>query len=269
VSDDLAAYESIFPTLAQSSAHIDALTDEGLAWLETGVEVLQEHNLETGEGRCFVHLAEPPPARLGLLMADAVHNLRVTLDHVAFFLASKNYETLHQGQPLPKSAANDSAFPMLGGSSEDGRFTTVRSKQLKWVENGAQDAIERLQPYQLGEDYKSDPLWVINNLDNGAKHRSPTVAALKVRKQNTMVSRAKIHYIHDLHRGWVVAEDGTDLVMFRVEVGPHSALNIDFNSDLALKDAPEVAQGPIVAVLRDLHDHVRTTVLPVLGPYLL
>jgi len=90
-----------------------------------------------------------------------LHNLRSTLDHLAYSLAEK-----HTGNPLPDPIAQTSEFPIF--SSDDSKAI---DKKIRGIHPHARAIIIDLQPYQRGNDYSLDPLWILQQLSNIDKHR--------------------------------------------------------------------------------------------------
>jgi hypothetical protein len=101
-------------------------------------------------------LEQPMPEDLSLLAADLVHNTRVALDHTLARLKER-----------------------FGGNPGRGSFP-ICSTQVNWVERVGRDArglgsaavdfIYSVQPLHADEP-ESDPLLVLNRLDNDDKHR--------------------------------------------------------------------------------------------------
>ena len=126
----------------------------------------------------YVTAEQPPTDPISLLIGDAMHNLRSALDVLAFSLAAAHTK------PLPKEIADRSEFPIFGNENGDGRdlFHRVNKKtgrpafgsgliKIDGWHPGAQAAVERLQPYKRGNEFRSDPLWLLHELDRISKHR--------------------------------------------------------------------------------------------------
>jgi hypothetical protein len=122
------------------------------------------------------------PDPMSLLIGDCVHNLRSALDNLAFALAEAHTK------PLPQNLAETSEFPIIGDEDRKGNtgvgprlYGDVVKRKLGGVDPQAEATIESLQPYKRGNKYRSDPLWVIHDLDRIDKHRFPHLAALFAR----------------------------------------------------------------------------------------
>ena len=126
-----------------------------------------------------MRLRAQPPARLGVLVGDAVHNLRAALDHVVYELASAN----HGEGDLPAEVAEKLQFPVVyertgrGGKTPGERFDTSARQKLAGCPRAVFDLIEAEQPYHKGSAYTDHPLWQLGQLDNYDKHRTLTVTA--------------------------------------------------------------------------------------------
>ena len=102
------------------------------------------------------------PVRLNTLIGEFLHDLRSSLDHLAWQLVEHN-----SGKP-----SSDTSFPIL-------KVTPSTNKQgqrtLPNVAGGlstrARALIDGAQPYKLGARYVDQPLWMLHQLWNIDKHR--------------------------------------------------------------------------------------------------
>lgn len=114
-----------------------------------------EYNIDT---RTLTLLEKPPAPKmtLAVLVGDAVHNLRSSLDLLAYELAHS--PNRHTCMPVRKSRTDKQGKPkpveVIGG---------VRASVL--------DEITQGQPFQLGENYEIHWLWILNEMWNADKHR--------------------------------------------------------------------------------------------------
>src|SRR5215213_5126003 len=97
-----------------------------------------------------------PPAEIGLLAGDVIHNLRSALDHLAYQLVYVNGAT-HSKQ---------TAFPIWDSASE---YRAQRARRVKGMAQSAIDMIDASEPYQGG---KGAGLWVLHYLDIADKHHA-------------------------------------------------------------------------------------------------
>jgi hypothetical protein len=109
-----------------------------------------------------------PMPPFGLYVGDFVHAMRCALDHIAVALSGDPSDTNTQ-------------FPIFPTDPDTVTDEKTRRKLKKlWKDqigqaSPAQDVIRELQPYQRGNDFASDPLWLIHELDKADKHRSINV----------------------------------------------------------------------------------------------
>lgn len=118
------------------------------------------------------HLLRAIPPTLGLQAADCVHNLRATLDNIAWGLVS-TYRTPTWG----------TAFPICRTAR---RWQERALPKLAGIDQRAIDLIESLQPYHAS-DRKNHWLVLLDNPWNRDKHRSPMVVGSIPRSTGTYV----------------------------------------------------------------------------------
>lgn len=99
---------------------------------------------------------KPLPANLPLMIGDAVHNLRSSLDHLAWQAV---------GSPTA-----DTAFPLFRDDRRPAPkdLRNLVEKKLKGASNQVISAVIALEPYRGG---KGDVLWKLHQLDIFDKHR--------------------------------------------------------------------------------------------------
>jgi hypothetical protein len=105
------------------------------------------------------------PDEIPLILGDAIHNLRSSLDHLAYGLVEAN------GQIPTKRTY----FPICENVSKYNSPDTIAKKSGMSVE--AQNLIDSTQPYQGGNDL----FWVLHHLNNIDKHHFILVAGSAVR----------------------------------------------------------------------------------------
>lgn len=116
--------------------------------------------LSTGENLLKVTADEIPVAPMSLLIGDIIQNTRSSLDHIAYALATEFTK------PLTQESAVESQFPIFGDENRKGipgnGAKSFREsglgKMIKCVDPNAQAFIDRLQPYQLGQNFKTQLL---------------------------------------------------------------------------------------------------------------
>ena len=103
------------------------------------------------------------PAEWSLLLGEALHSMRSSLDHLVYGLA-----ILEQGRALTEDEARKTEFPIFGPEAlTDG----LRTRKVGLLPEPVQLAIVQYQPHNAS-DYRMTKLWTLHALDNRNKHRS-------------------------------------------------------------------------------------------------
>jgi hypothetical protein len=123
-----------------------------------------ENDLQTGHNIYRIFDIQTPPAEIGLIAGDLIHNLRSALDHLAFQLVYANGST-HSKQ---------TSFPIWDSASE---YYAQRARRLTGMAQAAIDAIDASEPYQGG---KGAGFWVLHYLDIADKHRALLTPVMNV-----------------------------------------------------------------------------------------
>jgi hypothetical protein len=148
-------FEGIGVKFQRARQHIEEL----ITAIETFVqrqpyETWGEDEPETGDRVIRVRIREQPPTAWAGIIGDAVHNLRASLDYLAWGLVKVN-----GGTPT-----NQTMFPILESSKD------IESRVTRAVHGAAQEAIDlivALKPFQGGDA----DLWRLHRLDIVDKHR--------------------------------------------------------------------------------------------------
>lgn len=145
----------------RAEVHLDELDVEMQKFVDSHpYEVTRKDNVKK-----FWHIIRigPKPCsdKIPLLVGEFAYSLRSCLDNLAWQLALLTTER-------PKS---HTAFPIRAIRPEKGWGDV-----LKDVLPAAIPVIESLQPYQRGNAYKDDPLWILNELCVIDKHAVPAVS---------------------------------------------------------------------------------------------
>lgn len=137
---------------------------------------------EEGKGLLVWKVHRPPPLRLSVLLGDLLHNLRSSLDHIAWQLVLANGGTPGRG----------TSFPILLTKKATLKIAGRISKQAAAV-------VEDLQPYNNKSGVPEiDPLHILGTLNNIDKHREINIAVLNVT---------------DMLEAHLMTEDGTGIYM--------------------------------------------------------
>jgi hypothetical protein len=103
----------------------------------------------------------PPQQDWGTIIGDCLHNLRSSLDHLAWSLAR-----LHRDPP-----PDTTEFPIFRNET---KFKKARRSKIGGIDPTHQTVIEELQPYNGSDIGKT--LWLLHRLSNRDKHRLLNVA---------------------------------------------------------------------------------------------
>ena len=113
------------------------------------------------------------PNNFGILIGDAIHNYRSSLDYLWWQIAVKNI-----GRSPTKQEESSIQFPIFSDAANWGRH-----RYFNHVPAAGLDFIKDIQPFNFDNDEKSySPLLVLNELSNRDKHRA-LVPVLVLAKQ--------------------------------------------------------------------------------------
>lgn len=184
-------FESCRLKLERAKEHIDGidgLVKTGLVTTPSDPVRVAYAETDTGDRLLvffFDGLAPDLPPRLSILAGEAVHQMRSVLDHLIWeliFIKTTKPPNFH------------SAFPIVGTGRMGKRGWQTASEAYESQTSRLKDVIppktlalvEHLQPFHVGASYKSDRLWMLQELDNTDKHRLllMTVHGVRLYKAN-------------------------------------------------------------------------------------
>ena len=257
--------------------HINALDSSIKAWRsDHPYAVREEDGPYIHEGTLMINMtrtslrlriAKPYPPEWSALIGDATHNLRSSLDHLAYALNSKGYADANEGAHLPPGDAQASEFPVIGNVNAKGNpangldlFLSPRiQRKFATVPVGARPIIEDVQPYKRGEKFVTDPLWLLHEFDRIDKHRQLVVAAAANSTINLRHIEIEGVWEWGLGKSGPL-DDGDELAYWALAPGDPDAKahhDLDFTFDVAFGKGMPAAGRPVVQTLRDLRDYVR------------
>jgi hypothetical protein len=252
--------------LARALRHIQDLEAEAARWLaKPPVKLHHTADLATAERLILAELLEPVPGELSAIAGDALHNLRSALDNLAYDLARA-----HTGEPLPKSIADDSMFPIF--AEEKPETNKNLKRRLKGVHPEARALIRGMQPFNPGHGGRQNLRWVLSDLNVKDKHRLPPLAVPAASTVSFYV--AGPGGALTATQKWPSLEVGG-----KVEISRYSSLpGIYAGPDLQKppeffiafgEGSPEAVVGSsVVSGLREIHKDITERILPPLTPYL-
>jgi hypothetical protein len=107
-----------------------------------------------------VESVEPVPSEVSVIIGDAIHNLRSSLDHLM-------WQLVEAGGGFPNT---DTYFPISENDPEKGAqqyASAIGKGEIKKIPIGAEKVLRSIQPYVTGDS----TLWHIHDLDRVDKHR--------------------------------------------------------------------------------------------------
>ena len=122
----------------------------------SALEVDCREDEESGKRIYTVAQIDPVPLELANIASDALHNLRSSLDHIAYQLVLKS-----RNGNLPDWNVH---FPI---TSEPTQYAGLRKRMVRNVGQPAIDAIDSTEPYKGGAGHV---LWQIKEANNSDKH---------------------------------------------------------------------------------------------------
>ena len=236
--------------------------------------------LEFGRGILGAYIDEVPdkqiPDLFGLLIGDLLHNLRSSLDTLAYALMLAGPNT------VTEKMKSGSEFPIFGDEDTAGRagcgakmFADAGRKYVNW-KPGAQACVEGLQPYKRGQDFRDDPLWILHDLDRINKHRYlhvSTAYGLGALWQPTETRNLRAFGPGMLRSYSGRVESGAPVMRILgihladpsqdVYVEVHPAVDVVFSAE-----TPTVGERPVIETVALLYNHVAVEVIPSLSKYL-
>jgi len=235
----------------------------------------------------YATVEQPPRDPISLLVGDALHNMRAALDNLAYALA------VAFTRPLPEEHASNSEFPIFGDEDRQGKCGVgashfnaqdkkggpARGSGLAKIQGwhpDAQTVVEGLQPYQRGQNFRTDPLWILHDLDRLDKHRllHTTIAAFA----GTLWDVQRFRNVRAIGPGFIESLGGavdTDTPIARIcgiyPIAPNDEMHVAIHPALVVAFSPQTpsaAGAPVTDTLRALYDHIVGTVVPTLEPFL-
>jgi hypothetical protein len=248
--------------------HLQQLEGRIAEWQkQVGKTLFGESDPEDARFQIFYFQNDPvADEKLSAIIGDVVQNLRASLDHLYFELA-----TGFKG-PLTKKQERSARFPIHRSEAE---LRSGSPDLLAMVGSEAAAVIQRLQPYSSRPDKKEegDLLWQLHELAGSDQREALAIV-------NSVVGRWSIESILPLD----FDPAGT---WFRVGVPPKGRAplarlpllpegtedevirKITSSLDVALADPPNPSAGdPVHLVLTDMAEYIQSKVFKALEPLL-
>jgi hypothetical protein len=208
---------------------------------------------------------EQPPLELAVLIGDAIHNLRSSLDNLAYALA-----TAHTGK-LPPGVARACAFPIFEtGPLFRGEKKRGAAPKMRAMAPRTRAAIERLQPYHRRKHPELELLWILEELSNLDKHRLGALTSAAMAGSSYRLSGTGAFRVEGLDVISGALKEKAVVARFYGEFAPPPAVKVEANivPDILFDKSIEAksARGvPVVDALYGIRDVIVGRVLPELG----
>lgn len=202
---------------------------------------------KSGEYVLYAIVREPPPREFALVIGDAIQNMRIALEYLAYELSS------------PKARKNGStAFPIY----EDA--TKFNPSGIASVKGNERALIERVQPYAASKIPSNDPLAILRKLSNLDKHQLlvPMIAAVRLDESWVASDNADINF-RFIARG-PVEHDAKIVAFTATPKDPTLDMNVQPRSGLEVQlQNTGIIGFDITAlnILQMIEHHIRQTVI--------
>lgn len=256
--------------LNRAGKHVEDLRSVCDDWLGMDAYRIVPHtDAHTGRTEVRAEISKPPPPEVALIMGDAVHAIRASLDHLALELAV----AFHSPSAVPSDIEENSEFVIVGDADETRGahlFQSAAGRKLKGIDPKAREAIKGIQPYHRKTAFAQDPLWMIHELDRIDKHRRLNLTtyalgsvAINPPRGSTTMQIGELHIEHAGHDGPV--NDGDVVAAYTIR---NSNLQIDFTRDISLAEPSLPERVSVVEAVAALRIYVMDEVFPLLRQFL-
>lgn len=243
--------------LSRAEEHLKALQGEIEGFVQSDFyETVADRDYK---GRLVARLknVKQPPAQLSLLIGDCVHNLRSSLDHLAYGLASTHT------QPLPVDYAKTSAFPIFRtGPLYRRKGSAGAAHKMRGMSGAARAAIQRTQPYHRRKDPGLWFLWMLEELASIDKHRLLHVTTASVGLTSFQISGTGVFRLERVEPLRAPIKENAILGRFYGEFGPPPTVEVKANiiPDVLFDKASDARSVRVLPVLEVLHS-IRNAIL--------
>jgi hypothetical protein len=227
-------------------------------WRSNPHTIGREDNVETGHVHFYVQQVPVIPDELAFMLGDTLHNLRSTLDHLAYALV-----IAAGGTP-----DRDTSFPICNCAKD---FPGLSRRHIPRLPEPWYKILDRIEPYEGGRGHR---LWQLNKLDIIDKHRLlltistvPTGRSMTPREHAAFRARKTFIGPHTFAALQLVSAEQKPLsvqMQAGYELGVFPATDVDesmgFAFDVAINEK-DIAQGiPTFLFLRGLASEILTII---------
>ncbi len=248
--------------LTRAAVQLAVLADSMQRWA-AGSQLAHKGELLDGRLGFRITIAEwevtPPIEEWGLLVGELVHNLRTSLDNLAYALACVRQN--------PPARPWELAYPIFGDQAD---FDRRGRRGLNLLPDAAAQLIEHIQPFQR-EVWPLDvpefhPLMMLQRLSNSDKHRLPKIAVVVPQE---MKPRCTLEFHSDEEARAQDIEGGTTIwggpiepgvVLFELRTtAPIKKVDFQFEGKFAVS-LEEEHRAPAPEVLGNILSHIHEVV---------
>jgi hypothetical protein len=223
--------------------------------------VWTQFDLKSGNNLIWAEVLKPLPADFGLIVGDCLHNLRSSLDNLAYELLA----AYQKGQPS-KSKVNDSGFPIFRQQRD---FASKGKSMIRGIHPDAQTLIEKLQPYNRGNG--GSTLFVLSRLHNMDKHLVPHVAVVPQPETITFFTTNPLGIASDTEGIWKPIERRAVIGWYAPSGEHYTEMDMQRLPTFRIafgERAPDVVIGKWVTwVMRRTYEHITLDITPALIRY--
>jgi hypothetical protein len=259
-------------TFDRAQEHLDAFNEAVGLWYDHSARVLVEKvEREISDAwwprrrppdpdevcfSAFFHEDFPVAQNWALVFSDGIRGLRCSLDHLVHSLADA------YSQSLTPEQEQGAEFPIFGDRAPS---TKELEQRIGAVHPDAQTIIKGLQPHGLSNGYTESELWVLHELDNRLKRRTPPLV---------VTTSSDAGFINPKGVTWTEITAGplegdTVVARFCVVPGPDGIVRVnpDFAVDVTLGEGFPSVWDAVTTATR-ISDFIRAKVFDPLEPFL-
>ncbi len=175
---------SVWLRLRRSNEHLQELNGQILKFFSEQPEHVTIHPDDTASSAPRLALSAPLPGTFAMLAGDALQNLRIALDHLAWALALRNKVKPDRRTAFPICGTEDE---WLGRKDNKGNRLPRQGGEFTSRHCGkdAQKIMFDLQPYNRVPQFgpvDNQALWVFNQLARFDRHQTLTTAVAEIQR---------------------------------------------------------------------------------------
>ena len=252
--------------LDHAKTHLDELQRLVSDYVTRAHELVEEESVDPRKVTLRLRLHEPIPQVLSLIVGDIVHNLRSSVDHLAYELARR-----HVGGDLSPDLEKLPAFPIRASMKAYDSFFRDRrevfgpreEKALRSIAPGVsfgRPAHVGVPGWTFESEAKNDLLWTLDQLWNIDKHRRLHVAVWFPGNAWWWIDQPANH---EWRWAQPPFEAGSIVGELIVDRGTPRPPDINVTIQLRLAE-PGVGYESMVVKLQQFHDYLRAIAMPTL-----